>query len=57
MDNLGLRSFFREKAKVGLDDGYIFGPSGAGFERVNIACARSTLEEALRRIERAVNSL
>lgn len=57
MDNLGLRSFFREKAKVGLDDGYIFGPSGAGFERVNIACARSTLEGALKRIERAVNSL
>jgi cystathionine beta-lyase len=57
MDNLGLRSFFREKAKVGFDDGYIFGPSGAGFERVNIACARSTLEKALKRIERAVNSL
>lgn len=57
MDNLALRAFFREKAKVGFDDGYIFGPAGAGFERVNIACPRSTLQEALIRIERAVNNL
>ncbi len=57
MDHLTLRSFFREKAKVGFDDGYIFGPAGAGFERVNIACPRSILEEALQRIELAVNNL
>ena len=57
MANLALRTFFREKARVGFDDGYIFGPAGAGFERVNIACPRSTLHEALRRIERAVNDL
>ena len=57
MDNLALRAFFREKAKVGFDDGYIFGPAGAGFERVNIACPRSTLQEALLRIEKAVNNL
>jgi cystathionine beta-lyase len=57
MDNPSLRAFFREKAKVGFDDGYIFGPAGAGFERVNIACPRSILEEALKRIERAVNNL
>jgi cystathionine beta-lyase len=57
MDNLALRSFFREKAKVGLDDGFIFGPVGAGFERMNIACPRATLEEALKRIERAVEGL
>jgi cystathionine beta-lyase len=57
MDNLALRTFFREQAKVGFDDGYIFGPAGAGFQRVNIACPRSILEEALHRIELAVNSL
>ncbi len=57
MDNVALRAFFREKAKVGFDDGYIFGPAGAGFERVNIACPRSTLQEALLRIEKAVNNL
>lgn len=57
LDNAKLRSFMREKAKVGLDDGYLFGPSGAGFQRINIACPRSTLSEALLRIENAVNSL
>ncbi len=57
MDNMKLRAFFREKAKVGLDDGYIFGPAGSGFERMNIACTRCTLEDGLTRIERAVNNL
>jgi cystathionine beta-lyase len=57
MDNLTMRSFFREKAKVGFDDGYIFGPAGAGFERMNIACPRSVLMEALNRIEKAIRNL
>lgn len=57
MDNEKLSTFLREKAKVGLDDGYFFGPGGAGFERINIACPRSTLGEGLKRIEKAVNSL
>ena len=57
MDNHTLRSFMREKAKVGLDDGFVFGESGNGFQRMNIACPRSILEEALSRIEKAVNSL
>ena len=52
-----LSKFVRDKAKVGLDDGYLFGPSGAGFERMNIACPRSTLKEGLERIERAVKNL
>ncbi len=57
LDNLSLKSFMREKARVGLDDGFLFGQSGSGFERMNIACPRPILEEALRRIETAVNSL
>jgi len=44
----------RKEAKVGLDDGYIFGSGGSGFQRINFACPRSQLEEALIRIERAV---
>jgi cystathionine beta-lyase len=54
MDNLTLRAFFREKAKVGFDDGYIFGTAGSGFQRMNIACPRAILTEALKRIEGAV---
>ena len=57
MDNEKLSTFLRKKAKVGLDDGYLFGPSGSGFERINIACPRSILKEGLKRIEKAVNSL
>jgi cysteine-S-conjugate beta-lyase len=57
MDTAGLRSFMRNKARVGLDDGFLFGIGGAGFQRMNIACPRSILEEALARIETAVNTL
>jgi cystathionine beta-lyase len=57
LDDMALRSFMREKARVGFDDGFLFGAGGSGFQRMNIACPRAILEEALRRIEVAVNSL
>ena len=41
------------KAKVWTDEGTMFGEEGAMFERVNIACPRSILEEALERIAEA----
>ncbi|MBW1708919.1 MAG: PatB family C-S lyase, partial [Deltaproteobacteria bacterium] len=46
-DNKGLKEFMIKKAKVGLDDGPPFGPGGEGFQRINIACPRATLEEGL----------
>lgn len=49
-----LSRFMRDKAKLWLDDGYVFGKGGEGFERINIACPRSVLKEALDRIYRAV---
>ncbi len=52
-----LKEFMNHKARVGLDHGFVFGAGGAGFERMNIACPRATLEEALKRIEKAVNGL
>lgn len=52
-----LKKFFFEKAKLGLNDGSTFGAGGTGYMRMNIACPRSTVEEAVARIERAVNSL
>jgi cystathionine beta-lyase len=57
MDPSALETFMNQKVKVGLDHGIAFGPSGAGFERINIACPRSILEEGLQNIERAVNDL
>lgn len=49
-----LSAFMQQKAKLWLDDGYVFGKGGKGFERINIACPRSLLKEALERIARAI---
>ncbi len=57
LDDMALRGFMREKARVGLDDGFLFGAGGSGFQRMNIACPRTILEEALGRIENAINLL
>lgn len=43
------------KAKLWLDSGKIFGDSGKGFQRINVACPRVVLEEALSRIKDALN--
>lgn len=39
------------KARLWLDSGNIFGDIGKGFQRINVACPRKTLEEALNRIK------
>jgi len=55
LDDITLRDFMRQKARVELDDGFLFGAGGSGFQRMNIACPRGILKEALHRIEIAVN--
>lgn len=45
------------KAKLWLDSGRIFGDAGKGFQRINVACARKTLTEALEKLEKAYFSL
>ena len=57
MTNEELRDFFVHKAKLGLNEGYTFGHSLAGFMRLNAACPRSTLEKAMRQLKAAVDSL
>ncbi len=52
-----LTKFFKEEAKVGLNDGKTFGKTGEGFMRLNIGCPRATLEEGLGRIKQAVSKL
>ncbi|MBI5653636.1 MAG: putative C-S lyase [Chloroflexi bacterium] len=44
-----------KRARVAMNDGAMFGAGGEGFRRMNIACPRATLTDALQRIERAVN--
>jgi cysteine-S-conjugate beta-lyase len=54
LDNQALKRLMMEKARLFPDEGFIFGPEGDGFERINIACPRAILQEALERIRRAV---
>ncbi len=49
-----LDDFIVHKAKLWLDDGEMFGKAGAGFERINIACPRATLQRALKQLENAM---
>lgn len=56
--NLGdaeLKDVMLKDAKVWLNDGPTFGIGGSGFQRLNLACPRPILQEALQRLERAVN--
>lgn len=41
------------KGKLWLDTGSMFGEAGIGYERINIACPRATLEECLNRLRKA----
>ena len=52
-----LDQFIVEKSGLWLDGGAMFGPSGADFQRVNIACPRATLELALDKLKAAVDNL
>lgn len=49
--------FFLRKAKVALNDGSEFGRGGEGFVRLNFACPRKTLTEALKRMVAAVKEI
>ncbi len=50
-----LKKWLVRQAKLGLSDGEAFGKQGAGFQRINFACPRSILEEAMSRLDRAFN--
>ena len=52
-----LEDFMLKKAHLWLDEGYVFGTGGKGFERFNIACPRSILKKALEQLAVAVNNL
>lgn len=47
-----LEKVLKEEAKLFLDDGYIFGEAGDGFERINLACSRKVLENSLERFKK-----
>ena len=54
LDAKELARFLAGEAKLALNAGYWFGREGAGFARMNIACPRSVLAEAMARLAQAV---
>ncbi len=45
------------RARLWLDEGQKFGEAGRGFYRLNLACPRPVLEEAMRRLKEALGTL
>ncbi|MBW5446924.1 putative C-S lyase [Cohnella sp. CFH 77786] len=51
-----LKKLMFEEARVAFSEGSVFGGQAAGFLRVNVACPRATLAEALGRFANAVRA-
>ncbi|WP_418232075.1 MalY/PatB family protein [Butyricicoccus sp.] len=51
------RQLIVQDAKLWLDTGTLFGQGGEGFERINIAGPRTTIEQAMQRLEHAVHKI
>lgn len=56
LDDGCLKRFLLDEAKLALDEGPLFGRGGEGFVRMNLACPRVLLEQALDRLGRALEA-
>lgn len=56
LSNEELEDLIINRANLWLDSGAMFGPVGEGFERINMACPRSVLLQALTQLEQALNA-
>ncbi|WP_071430829.1 MalY/PatB family protein [Angelakisella massiliensis] len=52
-----LEDLMHNVARVAFDEGYIFGEEGNGFERINVATPRANVEECMRRVKAALDTL
>ena len=57
LDYKELEDFMINKAELFLDEGYIFGENGKGYERINLAAPTEVIKEALERLDKALNEL
>jgi cysteine-S-conjugate beta-lyase len=55
MEPEALRQFIIHEAGLGMNDGLQFGEGGAGFQRINIACPRYLLLQALGKLHAAIS--
>lgn len=56
-DHKKLEHWMQKKAKIALDEGYIFGEEGKGFERINVASPRSVIVECMERMKNSIEEL
>lgn len=57
LSDKALDEFIIHRAKLWLDAGTMFGQGGSGFQRVNIACPRSLLQQALEQLARGLQDI
>jgi Bifunctional PLP-dependent enzyme with beta-cystathionase and maltose regulon repressor activities len=57
MSDKQLKEFVIQKAHLGLNDGPTFGPGGEGFQRMNIACPRQLVKDALEKLDVSIKRL
>lgn len=57
MSDKQTKDFLVNQAGLGLNHGPTFGPGGEGFQRLNIGCPRSVLEEAMQKLLNAYQQL
>lgn len=57
LDVKQLETFLAQQAGIASNPGHWFGREGAGFARINIACPRRIMIEALERLEQAIGRL
>ena len=52
-----LKDALLNKGKIAINPGYAFGIGGNGYYRINLACPRAMVLDALKRIDFAINSI
>lgn len=57
MDYRQMERFLIEKAELFLDEGSLFGEEGNGFVRINLACPKAVLLDALNRLQNALKTV
>jgi cystathionine beta-lyase len=57
MDPKKMADFMTNEAQLFLDEGYIFGKSGEGYERINLAAPSWVIKAALERLDKALKKL
>jgi len=54
LEQAQLTDLFINRARLGLNDGAMFGPGGEGFMRINLATSRAIVERAMRQLAEAI---